>query len=642
MRASVWLVLAGLCAGLLPLASARQPAVSMNLFDAGGHALGSDGKTIQVKITGTVLDAETGQPLPVFHLTTGALDRDRRSYDWTERGSLLYTNGAFAIIVAKEKMPPAVLIEAEGYLPQSSGPIRVLETNVTFHLKKGSGPSGVVLTPEGLPAAGRTVYFSRLKDLVPLEGTNLTPKNVSSHVLTTITDAAGHFAFRPDLDGFSVMVVDEAGFADVPVEDLLSSPQVRLQPWARVEGTLKIGTHPASNETVRLANAFAKYAYYPRLLPPYSLSVAAITGADGRFVFPRVPPVDIKIFHAPKVGLAGSGEVPITQITNLTLKAGETRVVTLGGQGRPVIGRVVLKNFHKNMDWQDQVEWMDSQAPEPPDCPNFDAISKEYHVAHRAARNQEDRDAAETRYLSQYDRIARQLRAYYSSPAGRQYWFSRRDYVLRFAPDGSFRIEDVPGGKYLLTLDLRDLAGKLSQVKSPRIDLRRQEFDVPDSPGGRSDTPFDLGAIDMVAQLQQGEQAPDFAVNTMDGGNVKLSDYRGKYVLLDFWAASSSPSVAAMPYLKETFEAFEKDPRFAMIGLNLDSDPAAARAFSVKNKTGWTQGLLGNWSDSPVADQFGVEHLPFVVLLDPGGRVFASGLSRETIKSVVDAALAGE
>jgi peroxiredoxin len=644
LRAAVCFILAVLCAagGLLPVARAQQPSVSLNLLDSAGHPVGNQAKAVQVRISGRVLDAETGQPLPVFHLTTGAQNHDHRSFEWSDKGSLPYKNGAFTVVVSKDKMRPAVLIEAEGYLPQCSGPIRALETNLIFRLKKGAGPAGVVLTPDGLPAAGKTVYLSRLKDLVFLDGTNLTPRKVSSRVRSTITDQAGRFSFAPDLDAFGVLVADDAGFAEVRVADLQSSPQVRLQPWARVEGTLKIGAQPGSNETIRLGDAFAKFAYYPRPMPPYSITVATTTDADGRFVFPRVPPADVKVSQAPKVGPAASAQIPITQITNLTLKAGETRSVTLGGQGRAVVGRIVLKNYHKDINWKDQVDWLDSLAPDPPECPNFDAITQEFHAARRAARTPEEGDAAETHYLAEYDRIARQICAYYSSPAGRQRWFSRRNYIVRFAPDGSFRIDDVPGGKYELTLDLRELDGQLSQLKSPRISFRRQEIEVPDSPGGRNDTPLDLGVINMVAQLNPGDVAPDFAVKTVDDKTVKLSDYKGKYLLLDFWATSNAPSMSAMPELKETYDAFKNNTHFAMIGLNLDTDPATARAFAVQNKMDWPQGLLGKGSDHTVADQFGVEGLPFVILLDPNGRVFAPDLQTGRIKPAVDAALGGD
>jgi peroxiredoxin len=483
------------------------------------------------------------------------------------------------------------------------------------------------------------VYYSRLKDLIYLEGTNLAPKKVSSRVRSTVTDASGRFTFAPDIDGFAVVVVDDAGFADVRVEDLKSSPEIRLQPWARVEGTLKIGTQPAANEIVRLSDAFAPYANFPRPLPPFMITAETTTDAVGRFVFPRVPPVDVKIYHAPKVGRKETGLAALTQITNITLTAGETRALTLGGEGSAVVGRVELKNYSKPIHWQDEVFWMDSLSPEPPDCPNFDAISKEYHAAIAAARTQDEKEAAQSRYLAEHDRVSRELCAYYSSPAGRQYWFSKRRYVLRFSQDGSFRIDDVPGGKYELTIDLRQLISKMGQIKSPLIALYRHEIDVPGVPGGRSDTPLDLGVINMIAKLNRGDIAPDFAAKTVDDKMVKLADYKGKYVLLDFWASSNAAVVAEMPDLKDTYATFKNDPRFVMIGLSLDADIASARAFSMTNQLAWTQGWLGKQSDTDVPVRYGIENIPSAVLIDPDGRVLAADLHGGAIKSTVDAVL---
>jgi peroxiredoxin len=630
---------AAVCLVFAAVARAEEPPVSMQLMDASGHPFGNSGPRLQVKVTGRVLDADSKQPLPLFDVTPGNQDRARTGFDWAEKSRLLFTNGAFTVMVVKDRLAPAVLIEAEGYLPQRSEPIRTLETNLTFYLKKGNGPAGVVLTPDGRPAAHRTVYFSRLKDLIFLEGPELTPTNLSSLTRGALTDGAGRFSFEPDLDGFALVVADDAGFAQARLEDFKGPAEIRLQPWARLEGTLKIGTNAAAGETVRLANAFAPFADYPRPMPPYRISAEATTDNAGRFVFPRVPPADIKLFYAPNLGAGEARLNAITQITNLTLRAGETREVTLGGQGRAVVGRVVLVNYQKSVEWQDEVFWIDSVAPLPRDCPNFDAISQQYHRDMSVARSEEDKDAAQTRYLAAHDRVARQLRAYYSSPAGRRYWFSRQRYVLRFARDGSFRIDDVPGGKYEMVIDLRELIAKRGQSHSPLIALHQQEIDVPDAPGGRSDTPLDLGAIKMVAQLNPGDLAPDFAAKTAGDKTIKLSDYKGKYVLLAFWAASDAPSVKATPDLQETYAAFKNDPRFAMIGLSLDADIASARAFASKYQMGWTQGFLGSWSKSGVPDRFGVESLPLVMLIDPSGRILANGLRGGTIKSTVDVAL---
>jgi peroxiredoxin len=609
----------GVCALLVGFARAQQPADSTLSLDANGQQTGRSSAPVQIQVAGRVLDAETGRPLPAFALTQGTLDRDRTSFDWAEQTRQQMTGGVFTLNLTRDKRPPAVLIEAEDYLPQSSGPIRALSTNMTFLLKKGSGPSGVLLTPAGQPAAGRTVYFSRLKDLIVLQGPKLTPKKMSNRDLSTVTDQSGRFSFAPDLDAFAIVAAEDEGFANVRVEDLQTAPQVRLQPWARVEGVLKIGTQPASNQTVRLADAYTPYANYPRPVPPYNISVETATDTDGRFVFPRVPPADVKIFHAPRVGRSDGGVIPITQITNLALKPGETASVTLGGRGRPVVGRVVLKNYKNAIDWRDQIFWIESIAPEPPDCPNFDAIDRAFRAARKAARSQQELDAAEARYLADHDRIARQLSAYYSSPTGRKF--------------------DVPGGKYELTLDLHEQLVVNGQRHSPLIALHRQEIEVPDCAGGRSDTPLDLGVTKMVAPLNPGEMAPDFEFKSLENKTLKLSDYLGRCVLLDFWAASDAASMADVPDLQETYAVFKNNPRFVMLGLSLDTNIESARAFSIDKHMDWPQGFLGPWNESAVPDQFGVEKLPLVVLIDPRGRVISSGLRRGYLKSAVDAAL---
>ncbi len=596
---------------------------------------------VKVTVTGEVVDDATGEPLAGFYMTQGELDRDHVHFDWAENTRQLLTRGHFVVEMVKGKTAPAVFVEADGYLPQCSGPVRSTDAKMTFRLKKGSGPRGALLAADGKPAAGLAIFLARdrERDLVALEGASLAPSPASARVRKTMTDKEGHFSFPPDLDDYAVVVSDEAGFAMVKVETLSTNAEVRLQPWSRIEGNLKIGAQPGANQTIRLADAFNSYAWYPRLLPPYSIVTDAKTDSSGHFVFPRVPPVDVKAFYSPSIHRGGAALNSITEITNITLEPGESRAVTIGGQGRPVIGKMELRNYTKPIRWEEQVFWIESIAPEPPGAPTFDAANDEFRAARSQSRTPDQLDAAESRFLKKREQISLALRDYYSTPAGRQYWLSKRSYLLRFSPDGSFRIDDVPGGKYELTVDLRETVTIRNQAHMPLIDLHKQEVDVPASPEGRSDTPLDLGAIRLVAQLHPGQPAPEFAVTNFDGQKMTLADYKGKFLLLNFWASWNAESAQELPTLKETFVKYSKDPRFAMLGLCLDTNFSAAAAFAAASRIDWPQANLGAWSGTDLPDRYGVESLPAAVLIDPRGLVIAGNLHGGYIEAAIDSAL---
>jgi thiol-disulfide isomerase/thioredoxin len=141
---------------------------------------------------------------------------------------------------------------------------------------------------------------------------------------------------------------------------------------------------------------------------------------------------------------------------------------------------------------------------------------------------------------------------------------------------------------------------------------------------------------------QAGDLAPDFEVETLSGGTIKLSDCRGKYVLLDFWATWCENCIGDIPDLEAVHRLFGEDDRFIMIGLSLDSDMAAPREYVAENEMGWAQGFLGDWSSSPVPGQFGVAGIPQIMLIGPDGRIIARGLRGRAINAAVQEALARE
>jgi peroxiredoxin len=155
---------------------------------------------------------------------------------------------------------------------------------------------------------------------------------------------------------------------------------------------------------------------------------------------------------------------------------------------------------------------------------------------------------------------------------------------------------------------------------------------------------MDLGSIEIPVQqtvqtLRIGDLAPPFEVKTVDGAPLRLADFRGKFVLLDFWATWCRPCVHETPFLKAAYKTFGANDRFAMISLSLDADPSAPKEFALKNEIQWAQGFLGQWSKSAVTPLYGVDGIPSIFLIGPDGKIIARDLREEAISEAVGKAL---
>jgi thiol-disulfide isomerase/thioredoxin len=244
--------------------------------------------------------------------------------------------------------------------------------------------------------------------------------------------------------------------------------------------------------------------------------------------------------------------------------------------------------------------------------------------------------------FASYDAARRQawFSAFRQSAEGKEFYRRQNRFGVAVAPDGTFRAEDVPPGHYQLTLSFRDAEdnGRPASVASAS-----REIDVPGTGPGPGDEPFDIGAVELkltnYRTVEVGQLAPSLVGVTLDGKPLVLADYRGKYVLLDFWATWCGPCLEEMPLLKDLHDAFGKDGRFTMIGLSLDESTEAPKAYVAKNGLAWTQAFLGRGGTSPATADFGVEGIPSIWLIGPDGRVVAKDLRGESIKAVVAAVL---
>ena len=122
---------------------------------------------------------------------------------------------------------------------------------------------------------------------------------------------------------------------------------------------------------------------------------------------------------------------------------------------------------------------------------------------------------------------------------------------------------------------------------------------------------------------------------TLSGRRADLSakPYRGKHVLIHYWTTWSGPEND----LAEVAKAKKKyGGKFEVLGVNLDNDPAAARAFLAKNRTSWRHLYDEQGIDGDRANQIGVINLPLMLLVDDRGRVVNRNLHAGELESELE------
>lgn len=229
--------------------------------------------------------------------------------------------------------------------------------------------------------------------------------------------------------------------------------------------------------------------------------------AEGNFVIEHVVPGDSQISRM-------NDQVGWVGFMPIQIKAGETTQVQIGGTGRPLVGKVTpMKgeyNFRRGTLMQNNPHWK-AGDPQPLQL-SFDAKT-----------------------------------------------------------DGSFRVEDVPPGTYSLQMQIGVIEPNSYYVESAADAYTN--VTVAEIPGGRSDDPQDVGTLTIKERprLLRGQVVPDFTVTSPDGKPVKLSDFRGKFVLLHFWSGNRYNSMEdSTAPLRAVYDRYGDDPRFVMLSVRVD------------------------------------------------------------------------
>ena len=127
-----------------------------------------------------------------------------------------------------------------------------------------------------------------------------------------------------------------------------------------------------------------------------------------------------------------------------------------------------------------------------------------------------------------------------------------------------------------------------------------------------------LSAPGVATAIDEGEPAPAFELPALSGKQqISLAAHRGKVVYLDFWASWCAPCLTSLPQLEKLRREFPADD-FQIIAVNIDKDPAKARAFLAKRPVGYPSASdpKGEWPG-----RFGIPTMPTSYLIDREGVV---------------------
>ena len=129
-----------------------------------------------------------------------------------------------------------------------------------------------------------------------------------------------------------------------------------------------------------------------------------------------------------------------------------------------------------------------------------------------------------------------------------------------------------------------------------------------------------------------GKPAPDFALPDVNGNTVALSSYKGKYLLVDFWASWCGPCRQENPNVVKAYNEF-KNKNFAILGVSLDKDKEAWQEAIQTDQLSWTHVSDLKYWNSKAVETFKFEGIPFNILIDPQGKIIAESLRGDELEN---------
>jgi beta-lactamase regulating signal transducer with metallopeptidase domain/protocatechuate 3,4-dioxygenase beta subunit len=426
-----------------------------------------------VHVIGTVVDEQTNQPIAAFTIVPGIASGPGRQPNWDKMNTRRGSEGKIDFREDWSYTGYAVRIEADGYIPADS---RVFtsdepEVKLEFKLTHGKEIAATIVTPAGKPVAGATALLA-----TPGQGGYI--KNgrtfIEQFCPHTTSDDKGNIHFPQTNPPFLIEIFSDDGYASVDADALAKSNQIKLEPWGKITGKLIIGGKPAGAQTISVNPAQGRTAY-DRSKPQVENDVQTTTAADGTFTFDRVHggkmSVSRSISHAMGQGMSTTS---FAQTESVEVQPGKTVDVTLGGKGRPIVGKVIIpESLAGKQDWYFDSCYAEGKQLIPVTLP----------------------DSIKNGTLEQRRNW---LNEFMKTDAGKAFLKAQQAVPicpLEIARDGTFRIDDVPAGDYTIIIGIERIAP--APVGTNMIARGAAKITMPTIPGGRNDQPLSIPDVQL-------------------------------------------------------------------------------------------------------------------------------------------------
>ncbi|MBA4191216.1 MAG: hypothetical protein C0467_24815 [Planctomycetaceae bacterium] len=209
--------------------------------------------------------------------------------------------------------------------------------------------------------------------------------------------------------------------------------------------------------------------------------------------------------------------------------------------------------------------------------------------------------------------------------------------TLYYLASGMIEEADYPRGGPGMPADKQAAAFKEAETLLNKASKEYGDVELTNRGGKQAIAKAVETQLFFLNNLTVGKVLPDSVAEDLDGKKVKISDYRGKVVVLDIWATWCGPCVAMIPHERELVKNL-KDKPFAFISLSADAEKDTVVKFIEKEPMPWVHWWNGGPKGGPVAD-YKVQFFPTVYVLDEKGVIRYKHVREKAMDDAIDALL---